>query len=62
MHCLSRWVENYLPPLKAQLKDGLRHCVSMVFPECVAKLHTSQKPPERVQNPFKWLFLRNIFV
>src|SRR6202167_2202854 len=59
---VSRWIQNYLPPLKAQLKDGLPHCVPMVFPACVAKLHTSAKRFDRTRNPFKLLFANNIFV
>src|ERR1700727_502095 len=46
---VSRWIQNYLPPLKAQLKDGLSHCVSMVFLECVAKLHICSEPTDRVR-------------
>jgi hypothetical protein len=59
---VSRWIQNYPPPLKAQLKDGLPHCISMVFPACVAKLHTSAKRFDRTRNPFKLLFSNNIFV
>jgi hypothetical protein len=62
MHCLSRWVENYLPLPKAQLKEWFAALCFIVFPECVAKLHTS---PKRLDGPgisFKLLFSNNIFV
>jgi hypothetical protein len=38
----------------------LPHRVSMVFPECVAKLHASPKRFDRTKNPFKPLFYNSI--
>jgi hypothetical protein len=61
MRCLlSRWIENYLPPLKAQLKEWFAAPPLIVFPECVAKLHAWPKRPDETKNPFKLLLLNNI--
>jgi hypothetical protein len=58
----SRWVQDYLPPPKAQLKECSRALRFIVFPECVAKLHTWKKPLDGAKNPYKPLFSNNIFV
>jgi hypothetical protein len=56
MHCLSRWVEDYLPPSKAQLKECFATLCFIVFPEGVAKMHARPIARSDPEIPFKSLF------
>jgi hypothetical protein len=63
MRCLlSRWSQNYRAPLKVQLKEWFAALRFIVFPECVAKLHTWKRPLDGAKDPYKPLFSNNIFV